>query len=170
MNNKSVALALLATIGLSVSGCTWWDDPSTELEHSQQEQLAMQSLKTVGMPNITLFSEKEMMKSILESRDHMYPTYTYLFNAMQGTIGQKICDSVGYGLDGATQYSNPNKVVTEGGSVAVTIPQADPNGLYSPSTSRGTWILCKVPGKNKVEAQRIEPDVITLTFPKESIQ
>jgi hypothetical protein len=89
---------------------------------------------------------------------------------MQGTIGEKVCNSVGYGFSGATQYTSPNKIINTGGNSAVTIAQADPNGLYSPSETHGTWILCNVPGTDKVEAQYIEPDVIVLTYAKEAIK
>lgn len=157
---------IFVAIGCSADSCS--EDASTKLERQQQEQLTYQADKSVGMPAISLFAEKEMMKTILEARDHMIPTYTYLFNAYNGTIGQKICDSLGYGLSGATQYTNPEKVDRSGAN-PVVIDQADPNGLYSPSNTHGTWVLCKVPKKNKDEAQYIEPDIITLTFPKEDI-
>ena len=70
----------------------------------------MQSVMTVGMPAITNFAEKRMMKDILELRDQMHPTYTYLYD-MNGKIGEKVCDSLGYGLSGATQYTDRKSVV-----------------------------------------------------------
>ena len=170
MHTKSkliIAGMLLSGYAFIASGCN--EDDSTRIERQQQEQSSLQGIKSVGMPAITQYAEKAMMKTILESRDHMYPTYTYLYNAMQGTIGQKICDSVGYGLDGATQFTNPMKIDHQYTN-PIAISQADPNGLYSPSSTHGTWVLCKIPGKDKVEAQYIEPDVITLTFPKEDIK
>ena len=170
MHNNSkliIASILLSGFAFIASGCD--EDESTKIERQQQEQSSLQGIRSVGMPAITQFSEKSMMKTILESRDHMYPTYTYLYNAMQGTIGQKICDSVGYGLDGATQFTNPMKIDYQD-THPITLPQADPNGLYSPSSTHGTWILCVVKSKNKTEAQYIEPDIITLTFPKEDIK
>jgi len=171
MHNKSkliIAGVLLSGFAFIASGCD--EDESTRIEHQQQEQATLNAVKSVGMPAITMYAEKGMMKTILESRDHMYPTYTYLYNAMQGTIGQKICDSVGYGLSGATQYTSPSKVYRPDATNPVVIPQADPNGLYSPAATNGTWVLCLVKKTNKTEAQYIEPDVIVLTFPKEDIQ
>jgi hypothetical protein len=167
--NPKLALAgvIFVAIGVSADSCN--QDPSTAMEHDQQEQLSYQAIKAVGMPAITKFSERRAFKEILEARDKFGPTYTYLYNAMQGTIGQKVCDSVGYGFSGATQYTNPSKVDWSTNH-AVTIPQADPNGLYSPSETHGTWVLCRVPGTDTVAAQYIEPDVVTLTFPKENIK
>jgi hypothetical protein len=168
--NKKLIIAGLILTGIACSADSCGNDDSTRIEHEQQEQASLQAVKTVGMPAITLFAEKEMMKTILETRDHMLPTYTYLHNAMQGTIGQKICNSIGYGLSGATQYTNPSKVDRYISSQPVVIPQADPNGLYSPAETHGTWVLCHNDTTNKNEAQYIEPDIIVLTFPKEQIK
>jgi hypothetical protein len=126
----------------------------------------------VGMPAIVNFAEKRMFKDILELRDKMVPTYTYLVNEMNGSIGEKVCDSLGYGLPGATQYTNPQRAGNYsdggGGRGVITLPQADPNGLFTPASMDGTWIMCKVPGTDKIAPQYIEPKIITLTFPKES--
>ena len=101
------------------------------------------------MPAITNFAEKRMMKDILELRDKMQPTYTYLVGANnQLTL---LCNSVGYGLPYATQYTNPNL--------------ADPNGLYTPASADGTWVLCLNPKTKAVEPQYIEPRVIVMTYP-----
>lgn len=162
-----VAGLILAAIGCSADSCN--EDQSSILEHSQQEELSYQAIKSVGMPNITRFSERRAYKEILEARDRFGPTYTYLYNAMQGTIGEKVCDSVGYGFSGATQYTSPSKV-DWGSSHAVVVPQADPNGLYSPAETHGTWILCRVPGTDKVEAQYMEPDIIVLTYSRDAMK
>ena len=131
----------------------------------------MQGVMTVGMPAITNFAEKRMMKDILELRDQMHPTYTYLYD-MNGKIGEKVCDSLGYGLSGATQYTNPQRAsyYNDGGGHygVIPLPQADPNGLFSPASTEGTWVMCKVPGQEKVMPQYIEPRVIVLSFPKEA--
>jgi len=122
----------------------------------------------VGMPAIVNFAEKRMFKDILELRDKMTPTYTYLVNEMNGSIGEKVCDSLGYGLPGATQYTNPQKIAERSQVGYAIIPQSDPNGLFTPASMDGTWIMCKVPGTDKIAPQYIEPKIITLTFPKES--
>ena len=50
----------------------------------------------------------------------------------------------------------------------MALPQADPNGLYSPAAAEGTWVMCRVPGTDKIAPQYIEGRIITLTFPKEA--
>jgi len=155
-----------------LAGCNVPSAPSADkVQREQQEQLSMQGVMSVGMPAVTNFAEKRMMKDIIEMRDQMRPTYTYLAGEMNGTIGEKVCDSLGYGLSGATQYTNPQKIEwRSNGSIysSSVLPQADPNGLFSPAATEGTWVMCKVPGMDKVMPQYIEPRVIVLTFPKEA--
>jgi hypothetical protein len=111
------------------------------------------------------FAEKRMMKDIIELRDQMKPTYTYIVD-MNGRP-HKICDSLGYGLPYATQYTNPQQdtYYTTSSAQHVVLANADPNGLYSPASAEGTWIMCLNPNTKKAEPQYIEPRVITTTYP-----
>ncbi len=139
---------------------------SDEVQRQAQEQLSEAGNSTVGMPAITQFAEKRMMKDILELRDQMKPTITYLVG-MNGDL-HKMCDSVGYGLSGGTQYTNPQRVAKytetpEHGNI--TLPQADPNGLFSPATAEGTYVMCVNPKTGKAEPIYSEPRVIVSPFP-----
>jgi hypothetical protein len=138
-----VAVALLA-------GCDGKDyRNSQQIERDNQEKILKNMAQSVGMPAIVNFSEKRMMKDILELRDKMQPTYTYLV----GTNNQltKICDSIGYGLPYATQYTNPSL--------------ADPNGLYAPASADGTWVQCINPSTKKVQPMYIEPRIVVSPYP-----
>ena len=161
---KRTIMICAAVAALGLAGC---EDDSTRVERQKQEQLSMQAVATVGMPAITNFAEKRMFKNILELRDKMTPTYTYLTGEQSGTVGEKICDSLGYGLPAATQFTSPQKMAL-GDHGSVVLPQADPNGLYSPAAAEGTWIMCRVPGTDSIAPQYIEGRIITLTFPKEA--
>jgi hypothetical protein len=163
---------IVPAMALALAGCQDVKPNSDRVQREQQEQLAMQGVMSVGMPAVTRFAEKRMLKDIIELRDQMHPTYTYLVGEMNGTIGEKVCDSLGYGISGATQYTNPQRAGNYsdggGGRGVITLPQADPNGLFSPATTEGTWVMCKVPGSDKIMPQYIEPRIIVMTFPKES--
>ena len=139
---------LVSLAGIALAACDH-TPTSSEIEAQKQEQISLQSGQTVGMPAITNFAEKRMMKDILELRDQSTPTTTYITD-MNGKL-HKRCDSVGYGLPYATQYTNPSSVQYRGNGAYTVLPQADPNGLYSPAAAEGTWILCvdKKSGKPK---------------------
>lgn len=153
-------LFVMAVVGM-LTACGQRPDPSSQqLEERKQEEMQKQGINAVGMPAIVNYSEKRMMKDILELRDKMQPTITYLV----GTNNQltKVCDSVGYGLPYATQFTNPQKKADYG---SFPIAQADPNGLYSPASADGTWVLCLDKADKKVKPVYIEPRILVSPFP-----
>ena len=153
-------LSLVAVAGL-LTACDVQPN-STQIERKKQEELSMQAVTQVGMPSIVNFAEKRMMKDIMELRDQNVATTTYITD-MNGKL-HKICNSVGYGLPYATQYTNPMRISGDGHGY-VTIPQADPNGLYSPASADGTWVLCVDSKSGKPRPVFIEPRVIVSPMP-----
>ena len=109
----------------ALAACDAPRETSTQIERKKQEEMSLQAVQSVGMPAITNFAEKRMFKDILELRDRSVPTTTYLVG-MNNQL-TKLCDSVGYGLPYATQYTNPMRVGGDGTHGYVTLPQADPN-------------------------------------------
>ena len=150
-----VAIAAMSAV---MVGCGPQTESSTQIERRKQEELSLQAVQSVGMPAITNFAEKRMFKDILELRDRSVPTTTYLVG-MNNQL-TKLCDSVGYGLPYATQYTNPMRVGGDGTHGYVTLPQADPNGLYSPASAEGTWVLCVDHKDGKAKPLYIEPRII----------
>ena len=156
---------LLLVTALSTLALTACDQTqtSTQIERQKQEELSKRGVESVGMPAITNFAEKRMMKDIIELRDQDVATTTYIVD-MQGNH-HKICDSIGYGLPYATQYTNPSRVSYDSTHGSAVIPQADPNGLYSPASADGTWVMCVNPKTKKATPLYIEPHVIVSPFP-----
>ena len=153
-------LLVLPLIAL-LAACGPQQPNSRQIEAAKQEELQLQAVQSVGMPAITNFAEKRMFKDILELRDKNVPTTTYLVG-MNNQL-TKVCDSVGYGLPYATQYTNPQMRVGSQNGV-VTLPQADPNGLYSPASADGTWVLCVDHKDGKAKPIYIEPRIIVSPF------
>lgn len=161
-------LILLLALCLSLSACKEKISPnSDQKEHRAQEEMLSEAVAQVGMPAIKNFREKKLMKDIIEKRDHEgFMTYTYLKNEMNNQL-TLLCESVGYPIPYATQFTNPQRVASyrETPSTGnVTLPQADPNGLFSPASADGTWVMCKDPNSSKVSPVYVEPKVITSPF------
>ena len=139
--------------------------PSDTMQAKQQEQMSREATAQTGMPAIKNFRERKLLKEIYELRDQAgLTTYAYLWNEMQG---KKVffCNSVGYGIPYATQYTNPQKIAESGHQYGYAIlPQADPNGLFSPTSADGTWVLCKNPHGDDVKPVFVEPRVIVSPF------
>ena len=67
----------------------------------------------------------------------------------------KICAAAGLPIPNTTQLSNPDEIVADpngGGyqlnSGSLVLPQMDPNGVYTPPSSSGTYVTCIVKGGN----------------------
>ncbi len=158
MNTHDKIIIRLVIATIIICGFTACENTSDDVANSQQEQLSMRAVESVGMPALTKFVEKRNLKSILELRDKEVATHTYIVD-MQGHF-HLVCNSVGYGIPYATQYTNPMHRVYQG----VTLPQADPNGLFSPATADGTWVMCVNPETNQVTATYIEPRIVVSQF------
>lgn len=92
-------------------------------------------------------------------------TYTYIVAENTGKL-IFLGKTIGYGIPYATQYTNPSKVEWHGSTAGYTVlPQADPNGLFSPPEAEGTWVMFIIPGTNDVKPVYIEPRVIVSPFP-----
>jgi hypothetical protein len=152
---------------LVVLGCCAFDDkgcdnesPSDKAQREAQEQMSQQGNAQVGMPGLTNFTEKKVMRRLYEMRDKNIATFTYMVD-MQGRL-HHVCDSMGYGLPYGVQYSNPEKV-NPMGSAGPNMPQSEPNGLFMPPSAEGTWVIC-ASTKGEFTPMYIEPRVIVSPF------
>lgn len=114
----------------------------------------------VGMPGITNFTEKKIMRRLYEMRDQNVATYSYIVD-LNGHL-HHVCDSMGFGLPYGTQFSSPQKLSNPGNS-NVLMPQSEPNGLWVPETAEGTWVIC-ASTKGEFTPMYIEPRVIVSPF------
>lgn len=85
-------------------------------------------------------------------------THSYFVTHMGQVVFD--CPSRGYPITGGTELTNPTQWVGSGGAV---VNQADPDGLFHPATSLGTYVLC-VRANGDVVPVYSETDVITLPF------
>ena len=156
-----IALASIALLSVTLVGCEEYGD-SDDKQRVQQERILQEGNAQTGMPAIKNFRERKLLKQIIEMRDQDgLVTYTY---TVPETTGRPVflCNSIGYAIPAAIQYTNPQKYER---IIGVTIPQADPNGLFSPSSAEGSWVMCTDPnGSGKTGPMYIEPRVIVSLF------
>lgn len=163
---KKILLTTALAIGIASPALAFWGSsstPSSDKSTAQQmETLLKEGERQTGLPAITNFTEKRMVKWLYELRDQPnYRTYTYIVT-MTGQL-VKICDSVGYGINASIQYSNPEKVYHESGAngrSATFMPQAEPNALFMPEGLAATYVMCVSEDIDDVKAVYIEPEII----------
>jgi hypothetical protein len=159
-------ILLVSVVIMGASSCEQNKD-SDSSQREQQERILSEGTAQTGMPAIHNFRERKILKDIYEKRDQGgFVTYTYLWNEFNGKL-VFFCNSIGYGIPYATQYSNPQKDIyyTTSSSYHMALPQAEPNGLFSPASADGTWIMCKNPNGKDVQPVYVEPHIVTSPFP-----
>jgi len=158
-------LVVLAVLGLMGDDCDNHEKSSDGVQQTQQEKLLAEGTSQIGMPAIKNFRERKLMKDIIELRDQEgLSTYTYVWSDFKGTW-IFFCNSIGYGIPYAAQFTNPQKIVYHHCNCDHSVlAQADPNGLFSPASAEGTWIMCKDPKGDKVMPVYVEPRLIVSPF------
>lgn len=168
-NRLCLAAITLFVICVALAACDQQApaQTATQREHQQQELLQQQAVSQVGVPSIVNFREKKLLKDIYELRDqNNFVTYTYTYSEMTGKY-VFFCNSIGYGIPYATEFTNPQQLEWRYHDQTVAsgvVAQADPNGLYSPASAEGTWVMCKDPNGPDVKPIYIEPRVIVSPF------
>lgn len=167
MKKKIIALIVcLSIVSVCFVGCTQNNSTAKE-ESSYQTQLMQQAGSEVGMPNITEFYEKKLAKEIFELRDDSsLVCYAYTKSDMTGKyvfLGR----CMGYGLPYSTQYTCPEtpywgdySYSQDGLYRGYSIPQADPNGLYSPDGLSATWLWLIDETTGEANIIYAEPEII----------
>ena len=154
---KYITLALLGLLTFAAFGCNQPD--ADDKDRAQQDQMLKQAQEQTGLPAIVNFREKKLLKAIYEMRDQAnLQTWTYIVAEQTGKL-VFLGRSIGFGIPAATEYTNPMKAEYQG----LALPQADPNGLFSPASAEGTWVMMVNP-KGDVVPVYIEPRVIVSPF------
>lgn len=162
-------VAVLCLIGLTACPPT---PTSSDTQRDRQEKMVAEGAAQVGVPSIKNFRELKLAKDIIEMRDQSLVTYSYLWSDINAKL-VFFCDSIGYPLPYAVQFTAPETMQTynvagtggSGRSYGVQrLPQAEPNGLHSPASAEGTWVMCKDPKGKEVRPIYVEPRVIVSQF------
>ena len=154
---------LLAFEAFAVVMCSCDDTPTTDDKQAKaQAQALEQAHAQIGMPAISDFHEKRMVKDLYEMRDKPLPTHSYIWSEMRGCLVY-LGTSIGYGLPYSTQYTSPTRTLWSSNNGHYQVPQAEPNGLFMPSSAEGTWVMLKSPDGD-VKAVYVEPRVVVSPF------
>jgi len=167
----TVIVLMIIAIGMAaIVGCDLnTDNTSTDdKQAAQTEQLMSEAQRQIGLPNITNFQQRKLMKLIYELCDkESLVTYAYIKSDYQGKL-VFIGKCIGYGIPFSAQYTNPEKVIYRSNNriaSRLTLPQPDPNGLFMPTSSSATWLMMVDPETNEPRPVYIEPEIVVSPFP-----
>lgn len=163
MNKFIVAAVSL----LSLTACDE-SNSADRVEGRQTAQIVAAASREVGMPAITNFYEKRLLREIYERRDQ---TDLGTFAYVQGLDGRLTClgRAIGYGVPYSTQFSNSQTDIRrdadgeEWRREHYPMPQAEPNGLFPAEGQSATWLQLVAPNGD-IHVVYIEPTITVSPF------
>ena len=145
---------------LLLTGCV---PNADQVAQKQTNEIANEANRQVGMPGVTNFTERKLLKQLYELRDREISTYTYVRD-FNGDL-HHLCDSIGFGMPFSAQFSNPERAISEYQRGMTTLPMPEPNGLFPPTSSSATWVICADPDGGGFRPIYEESLLTVSTFP-----
>lgn len=140
-----------------VFGCI---EDADDIQKRQTREMLSEANREIGMPNIINFQQRKLMKMIYELCDKEdLICYAYLFSEYTGKLIY-VGKCVGFGIPFSAQYTNPERYEHQG----TTLPQADPNGLFMPTSSSATWLIMIDPETKEPRPVYFEPVIVVSPF------
>jgi hypothetical protein len=154
---------LIFVFSFVLTACGAGTQSSDSIQHQQQELILAEATAQTGMPAIKNFRERRTLKTIYELRDQDgLLTFTYLVSKDSKLV--LLCESHGFAISDATGYTNPEKVVRSDSVAFGTMPQAEPNGLFTPSASTANWVMCLGEAKRPYPVY-VQGDIVVSPMP-----
>lgn len=158
MNRLLYALTALAL----VAACSERKPDADQRQAAAQRQSLDNADREIGMPRIANFAQRKLLKNAYEDMDQTTLTYVYV----QSLDGKFVClgQGLGYGVMGGTQFTAPTVPVYLGQGGVFDKPQAEPNGLFTPTSGAATIVNLIDPLTGKARTALVEPNVVTIPF------
>lgn len=136
--------AVAAVVLLTASSCDQGGTPSGQASENAQQQANTFSLEqSQPLPH---YDWSQIRQTLIDAENiSAAGTQTTSFFFMMGpTDPVYSCPSIGMPVANTAQLSNPQQVVPDpnASNGSVVEAQMDPNGIYSPSSSTGTYVIC----------------------------
>ena len=161
------AVTLVPFLALGLAACNSGSGQSNgNQQESQQQQADTNSLESnQPLPHFSVSQERQNMIDIETAQADDVETTTFWMNmGDRDPIGS--CPSIGFGIPDTASLSNPEQINNFGqyGGGNVTTGQMDPTGIYTPTGSMGTFIIC-LASSGQPYIDRIESTVDTYGGP-----
>lgn len=169
MKTSTKIFAVLALIVLIIGlvACGVNGESNTQVEQNQQDAGVGAIINNQPIPDLGGYSlQRQELIELYEAQNKTVPTWSYSLT-MDGKIIE-LCPSYGYPIPGGTQLSNPQQIgaeIPQGLSAYETgvIGNPEPNGVYPPATSAGTYIMC-TNQDGTISPMYFEPNDFTIPY------
>ena len=124
-----------------VLGLTGCKQPAANVEAKQQAVSSDAILNNQPLPVITFSQLRQNLIEIEIAQSTATQTTSFFFN--QGVAAPLMsCPSIGFPIPNTASLSNPVQVIYSSSRGVATGGQMDPNGVYAPASSSGTYVIC----------------------------
>lgn len=148
MNKTTIAAAAAALAVFALAGCGDPTPPSDKAETAQQEGIASQAVNTQPVTSDPWHQMRQNLNEIEHAENTGIQTTSFIFNRSSPDPIQT-CPSIGVPIPNTASLTNPEQVSGRyysgngGGQWSSgVIGQMDPNGIYTPQGSSGTFVIC----------------------------
>lgn len=166
MNRKIAATAgSVMLAGLALAGCHSGTSAGQSAENKAQQADQTTLENNQPIPHYNYSQERQALIDAENAAAAGTQTTSFFF--MMGDQDPiNSCPSIGMGVPDSASLSNPDQVTyrpNSGSSDPGTpVGQMDPDGIYAPASSTGTWVNC-VDSQGRETIVRWEGDVYTVT-------
>jgi hypothetical protein len=163
---KSAALAFtVPALALGLAACS--HAPNAQQSEQNQQTQDLQSLEqSQPLPHFSYSQERQALIVAESAAAAGTQTTSFFFNqGVQDPVST--CPSIGMGVPDSASLSNPQQIAPVSGKYGggtQVIGQEDPDGVYVPESSSGTWVNC-VNAQGQEYLIRWEGFVYTVTGP-----
>ena len=162
-----VLLLAAAVIATTAQSC---DNTQTasQKEAGQVNTAQQRYVTAVPPPDFQFPLERYIIRKLYEARNDAVATYSYVRSPFTGKV-LFWCKSYGFPIPYSTQMTNPQAMAFPDHSDSAVISQPEPNGVFPPSSSLGTWVLC-VNDDGTISPSYQEPNVEAYLWPMKEVQ
>lgn len=157
MNIKAIiiAAAIVSTMPFSANAQMFGGADGKDKKNTEKQQ--SHYAKSQPVPFINYSTERARVIETYRIRSSEAATHS-VWRSEYGMI-EGDCSSVGYSVPYGASLTSPDKK-----TIDVVVSQAEPNGLYPPQSTKGTWVFCVGEG-GLLEPILIEANVTTYPYP-----
>jgi hypothetical protein len=145
---KIIAAVAAAGVVLALSACGDPTSPSDKAEAAQQEDISSQAVQNQPVTSDPWHQMRQNLNEIEHAENTGIQTTSFIFNR-SSPDPIKTCPSIGVPIPNTASLTNPEQVsgkyFNRGGGgewSSGVIGQMDPNGIYTPQASSGTFVIC----------------------------
>src|SRR6185503_20170843 len=145
MKYKKVVISSVAGLALAVSLTACHSAQTSNGQANESKQQAHDTTNLFSNQPIPGFNYSQMRQNLIEietAEADGVQTTSFFFTA-NGTAPIDSCPSIGVPIPNTASLSNPSQITWGANNAGPAVTdQMDPNGVYAPTSSEGTFVMC----------------------------